>query len=315
MPVDLDGAVPVTELLNYDLDALRSERSYFPREPRTNIDRIAVPPGLKERCWSFAVDQFGEDVAAALAGNLDADVAADFFVIHDTAGTTEYGRGPGLTDPGGSAAQRGIHLWLSARATYRQRDWERAGYGTKMEMGAENHCFLHTELSRDRDLLATQTYYNDSQYKRLACAYLFASSRTGRFLTVTSHNEVDRACCIFDDAAGRFRDFGHHDPEKFDLGKWYTVVASIGDLPADSTFGIEPRRVDGRNLGGQKNVFVGYAKGDVDEVDQYGSVPWITSANSDAARHKKVRHPSYGEYYDLPITVTVGGVRKLPREA
>ncbi|HYI47010.1 MAG TPA: hypothetical protein VEX35_00960 [Allosphingosinicella sp.] len=315
MPQELTGAERITDAPDYDLDRLRSQRSYFPREPRSNVDRVRCPPGLGDRCREAAVASLGSDVAQALAGDADEPVTARFFVIHDTAGTTEYGLERGQTDPSANGSTRGIHLWISARATHRQRDWHRPGFGTKMEMGAENRHFLHIELSRDPQLTNAPTLYNDSQYERLAFAYLFASARKGRFLTVTSHNEVDRACVVYDDVAGRFRDYGHHDPEKFDLARWYGIVATLADLPDDATFGIEPQRVNGINQGGQKNVIIDYVKGAVDDVDQYGPVPRITSANSDAARHKKVRHPNYGEYYDLPVTMTVNGRKVLPRDA
>jgi hypothetical protein len=313
--VDLTGAERITDAPDYNLDVLRAQRSYFPNEPRTNVDRVRCPPWLWDRSWEQAVEALGEDVARKLAGDRAEPVAARFFIIHDTAGFAEYGLGDGRTDPSQRGSTRGIHLWISARSTHLQRDWGRAGFGTKMESGAENRHFLHVELSRDQALEAAETFYNESQYRRLAFAYLFASARKGKFITVTSHNEVDRACCVYNDQTGRFEDFGHHDPERFDLAEWYRLVSAIADLPADSTFGIEPQRVNGRNQGGQKNVFIDYAKGTVDEVDQYGRVPSVTSANSDSGRHKKVRHPSYGEYYDLPVTITVGGRRVLPRDA
>lgn len=315
MPEDLIGAEPVTETSDYNLDVLKSQRSYFPKEPETNVDKVRCPPGLLDRCLALATAELGNAVAGALAGDRTLPVAARFFVIHDTDNFLEYGTGAGQTDPSARGATRGIHLWLSPRATHRQHDWHQPGFGTKMDSGTPNKHFLHVELSRDRQLQAAETFYNDSQYRRLAFAYLFASARKGKFITVTSHNEVDRACCVYDDATQTFKSYGHHDPERFDLGRWYGIVAAIADLPADATFGIEPERVNGRNLGGQKNVFIDYAKGNVDEVDQYGRVPWVTTANSDAARHKKVRHSDYGEYYDLPITRTVGGRRVLPRDA
>jgi hypothetical protein len=190
-----------------------------------------------------------------------------------------------------------------------------AGYGTKMESGAANKWLLHVELSRDGDLANTNTHYNESQYYRLALAYIFASARKGKFLTVTAHNEVDRACCVYDDAQQRFVDYGHHDPEKFDLKHWYGIVAACAGLPGECTFGIEPARVNGRNNGGQRNVFIDFVKGNVQAVDQYGPVPSVTAANTDARRHKKVRHPRYGEYYDLPVTQQVAGRRVLPRDA
>jgi hypothetical protein len=316
MPQVLDGAVPVTEPLDYNIDALKAQRTYFPKEPETNVDKVRCPPGLWDRCWAVAVAEFGEQVARSLAGDPTEPVAARFFVIHDTAGTAEYGQGAGQTNPSTTGSTQGIHLWLSARATFQQRDWHRPGFGTKLEMRAENRHFHHVEMSRDGALVqaGAATLYNESQYRRLAAAYLFASARKGKFLTVTSHNEVDRACCVYDDAAGRFTDYGHADPEKFDLAKWYGIVAAIADLPGDTSFGIEPKRVNGKNFGNQKNVFIDYAKGNVDEVDQYGNVPTMTSANSDAGRHKKVRHPSYGEYYDLPIIKIVNGQRRLPRD-
>jgi hypothetical protein len=261
-----------------------------------------------------AVGLLGEPVAAELGGDRSSPVYAKFFVIHDTAGFDEYGTAAGETNPSQRSSTRGIHLWISARATHLQRDWGSGGFGTKMETGAENRHFLHVELSRDRALEQASTFYNDSQYDRLAVAYLFASARKGKFITVTSHNEVDRACCVYDDQRRSFKDYGHHDPERFDLERWYKRVSAIADLPAESTFGIEPQRVNGRNLGGQRNVFIDFAKGASDEVDQYGRVQSVTSANSDSNRHKKVRHPQYGEYYDLPVTVRLAGRSILPRD-
>jgi hypothetical protein len=316
MPVELDGAERVVGSSDYNIDALKAGRPYFPKEPRTNVDKCSVPGDLWDRVWQFAEGRFGEAVAASLAGDRAKRVAAPFFVLHDTSVTTEYGVGTGLRDPGTKGSTAGIHLWISAKATYQQRDWSTPGYGTKLDSGAPNYNFLHVELSRDPKLKDGATFYNQSQYERLACAYLFASARRGKFITLTAHCEVDRACCIYDDAKGKFVDYGHHDPERFDLALWYRIVASAAGLPADATFGIEPSRVDGTNRGGQKNVFIDYVKGTVDEVDQFGPIAWISAANTDAKRHKKVRHPSYGEYYDLPVTIRLAaGGRVLPRDA
>jgi hypothetical protein len=312
MPNDLAGAV-VLDGSSYDLDALKAQRPFLANEPKTNVDGLPCPPDLWDRCWDWAVAKFGEATAKTLAGDVAKPVTARFFVLHDTAGTAEYGVGTGLTQP--SAAGKGIHLWLSAKASYQQLDWHLPGYGTKMESRAANRHFLHVEMSRDPALLEQVTIYNLGQYQRLACAYLFACARAKRFITVTAHNEVDRAVAYYDDAAQVFKDYGHADPEKFALGSWYKIVTDIADLPGDTTFGIEASRVNGKNMGGQRNVFIAFVKGTVDHAAQYGPVPWITPANTDKALHKKVRHPSYGEYYDLPITVTQNGKPVLPRDA
>jgi len=316
-PIDLVDAVATEgpEPEAYDIEQEKKQRSYFDREPKSNVDKCRTPPSpsfaaLKAK----ATAEFDADTAEKLAGPDTANVDARYFVIHDTAGTTEPGTGPNELNPHDKASTRGIHLWIGARKLYRQHDWGTAGYGTKMESRAANRHFLHVEMTRDRHLANDPTFYNEGQYRKLAYGYLFASLRRGRFLTVTSHNEVDRACCYFNDTTGKFTSYGHNDPVKFDLGELYRTIAELVGLPADATFGIEPKRVNGKNFGGQVNVMIQYVKGLTDEANQYGNVPWATGSNDDRNLHKKVKHSSFGMYYDLPIYRIVNGTRYLPRD-
>ncbi len=288
----------------------KEDRSYFAKEPNSNADKLPVPPWFKQSSY-FATLKTKYSDWQQIAGDYSRALSAQYFVIHDTAGTDEYGKGPGLTDPEDRTATRGIHLWLGPKNRYLGNDWHEKGYGTKMETRAANHHLLHIELVRDKTRLSKPTFYSNKQYQMLAHAYVCASVRRGTLLTTTSHNEVDRAC-VQPLSGGRYT-YGHHDPEKFDLGKLYGLIADILGLPASATFGIEPHRVNGKNLGGQYNSFINYVKGRTSEAMQYGPVLNATGPNNDRGKHKKMKL-KYGWYYVMPVYKTVGGVRYLPRD-
>lgn len=288
----------------------KENRGYFDKEPRTNTDKLQIPPWFNQREYVATLKRKYRDWQQ-LIGNPKMRVSAQYFVIHDTAGTDEYGKGPDLIDPEDRTATRGIHLWLGPKTRYLHNDWHEKGYGTKMETRSANHHFLHVELIRDKRRLNKPTFYSDKQYQMLAHAYISASIRRGTLLTVTSHNEVDRAC-VQPLRRSRYS-YGHHDPEKFDLNKFYKEISVNLGLPDSGSFGIETHRVNGKNQAGQYNTFINFVKGRTSEAMQYGRVPQATGTWNDRSKHKKQKL-RYGWYYVMPVYKVVGGTRYLPRD-
>jgi hypothetical protein len=295
--------VPARNLLAGQLTRLRDEwlaanwalRGRFPAEPTTNIDGLTIPPWVDinavfDKLRTHYTTQHNalapRDVAAGYIRRPDCilgaaptrPVAANYFVVHDTATTTE---------PVPNHRHHAIvHLWLGTIGLARDADWHAPGDATKIE-GRSTTCFVHVELVRAEKgaivnaaadtypnpristARAAGTRYTDQQYDDLANPYIVASLRRGRFLTVTVHSEVDRS------AASRppfKKSHGHNDPDDFDVGRFYRLVDAKLGLPESATYGITQQRVDEPNQAGQVNVFIEYARGHVAAANQYGPI-------------------------------------------
>jgi hypothetical protein len=84
-------------------------------------------------------------------------------------------------------------------------------------------------------------------------------------------------------------------------------VASKLVLPADSTFGITQQRIDSRNLDGQVNAFVAYARGSAAVADQYGwPVPWQQNNPAQPQGDSTVPPYSSTDLYIMPLQDTNG---------
>jgi hypothetical protein len=111
------------------------------------------------------------------------------------------------------------------------------------------------------------------QYDDLANAYIVASLRRGRFLTVTAHRELDRSVVSRTNHAN----LGHGDPLFFDVDYFYEVICRKLLLPVGTTFGIQSNRLTGNaasNRIGQVNEFVNYVRGTSAAANQYGPPRW-----------------------------------------
>jgi N-acetylmuramoyl-L-alanine amidase len=244
-------------------------KSFFPSEPKNNIDQFDIPPWFKEDDFYDACIATYGDAARKIVGDRTQRVTASYFVIHDTSG----GKEPNTANVDAVAATRGIHLFLGTeRTVYRphkkagiENDWHTVGWGTRVgNKRAEE--FVHTELSpyNNYEVMNKEKYREElsigidgvinsgsnftiRQYDRLAIAYLICSLRRGRLLTVTTHREVDFSYS---------RD-AHGDPQDFDFDYFYELIASFLGL-GNVTFGIQRDRAlfhNQINLDGYVNEF------------------------------------------------------------
>jgi hypothetical protein len=270
-------------------------RRRFGEEPATNIDGLEIPPWIDRDQVFEQIRQhydvqhaaltpadlgrpFSREPSRVLGADPSKPVTADYFVLHDTAGTAE--------PLDGAVPEPGAHMWIGTVSLARGRDWHEPGDATKLE-GGNSPCFVHTELTRatsgainasapdnyPNDGISTarsaRTRYTDQQYDDLANAYIVASIRRGRFLTVTAHKELDRSAVL----RGHPNNLGHRDPEDLDLHRFYELVNRKLVMPLGSTYGITQDRIDTKNLRGQVNAFIEYARGNVAAANQYGAVP------------------------------------------
>jgi hypothetical protein len=269
-------------------------RQRFPQEPGVNLDGLPIPPwvdreflykqlrahyqnqqeGLTEAERSQGFSRSPQQIlgnSRTMGANDFQPLSASYFVIHDTAGTSDYTDG---TVPGG------VHSWIGTVSLARDRDWSETGQATRLESNQNTTCFLHVELTRataesnrshaaeddhPSEALSTArdagTIYTRQQYDDLANAYIVASLRRGRLLTVTAHLEMDRSI-----------QGAHYDPVGFELATFYQRVAKKLMLPLASTFGIEQLRLTESNPGGEANMFIPYVKGEVAAANQYGPI-------------------------------------------
>ena len=249
------------------------KKTFHPQEPAFNADRFPIPPWLNKNNFFRQFEQEYGTEATAIIGQRGDPVVARYFVIHDTDTTNDVPTPERVPN-----RARGIHLWLGIRSVLLARDWAQKGLGTKLENGVRNRCFVHTELTRHSSKIAAVdkikaagTLYTFRQYRLLAYAYVVCSLRKEQFLTVTIHREVDRAVRIRKND-GTY-DYGHDDPQKFDMNYFYGQVRSLTGMP-NATFGIQPERVaydKERNMGEYVNEFIPYGKGLVESANQYGT--------------------------------------------
>ncbi len=249
---------------------------------RANFDITEASP-LDAKMWK-----------AALAAHMN--VTATYFVVHDTAGG-----GVPASAKGVNADARGVHLFLNMSTLYLNKDFSANGTATKFEQRHKEfrgtmihveHAYPPVSAQEDRSPNPPPPPggYN---YDALALAYIFASYRAKRWLTVTCHLELDRGIPN-----------GHHDPRGFSFATFYKkIVATVGGppldlfklpelkfpieatpkealptLPSNATFGILDERMgDGLNRLEYLNTFPA----------QYGPVQKAPAPTKSASKKKK----------------------------
>ncbi|HMT53959.1 MAG TPA: peptidoglycan DD-metalloendopeptidase family protein [Saprospiraceae bacterium] len=297
------------------------KKSFFENEPKLNLDQFAFPTWVNiDGIISDFKSKYG-NVCDLIVGDKAKISKAQFFVIHDTAGTTNYDIS--------KTKDKGIHLWINSNGTVVQaRDWHQNGLGVKLEK-KRNNTFVHIELVRDKSLQdkllangrlkkkgnevvnnsktqdiisnggirAYGTLYNDIQYNHLAFAYIIASYRSGKLLSTTIHREVDRNVVI--KKTDSSYSYGHNDPVAFDINYFYQLVGKFLLLNKNCTFGIQENRVlalNQENLSNFRNEFIPFVAGDVVRPNQYGNL--INLGSSPKSKYKLIKL-KYGYNYDV----------------
>lgn len=222
--------------------------------------RPGAPPGLTK--YPVGLDK-NESARAELVPKLKAwllakPVKARWFVVHDTASLVTMQPRLIILD-----AAMGIHLFVGLGpgadrhdGVVVQHDLGDPGSGVKFEqLHPEFRSeLLHIELNHGVDDAAVEAC-TEYQYDALVRLYVSASYRAGKWLTVTSHREVDRGIGFPNKnkkamakamAAGKAKpvNTGHWDPRGFDFGRFYKMIAKAVGLPETKTFGILQSRHD-----------------------------------------------------------------------
>lgn len=287
-------------------------KTRFPSEPEHNIDQLPIPGWLDHnRIYTDFIQKHGNE-ARTIIGDASKKVSARYFVLHDTAVAADFKQA--------QIKGKGIHLWVNAQSPVLSgNDWHIKGLGVKLER-KRNNAFVHVEITRDKELQkAVQrktngkkvssdviinaggirnfgTYYTDKQYELVAYAYLVASLRRGKFLTVTIHREVDRSVVVR--RPNQQYGYGHDDPQFFDIDYFYRIICRLLSFPEKMTFGIQRDRVLAQkqsNMAGYQNMFIPYVAGHVTAANQYGELIRLNPASS---RYKTVKL-KHGYYYDV----------------
>lgn len=231
---------------------------------------------------------------AALSTHMN--VTAEWFVLHDTGGGA-------VPSSAGEAEGRdgGVHMFMDQQRVFLHNDFSGPhGGATRFEKAHHEFRprFVHVELAYPptaAELVEARNARREGREPRgisipnppappsgynfdaLALAYIFASYRAGRWLTVTCHLEVDRGI-----------PGAHHDPRGFRFATFYrkiitfmgasstgfwgltqpvipfpfpglptrTPPASTTTIPAGSTFGILDARIgDNQNQASYANTF------------------------------------------------------------
>ncbi len=174
-------------------------------------------------------------------------MTAPWFLVHDTGG----GSSVPTTAPGKKSADRGVHLFIGQGKVFLNHDFSTRHTATECEYPQRHPEFdgkiIHMEiLNSSLSITANPPdNYADKDYLFAALAYAYASYRSGDWLTVTCHLEVDRGYPN-----------GHCDPRGFSFDKLYARIGVLIPSVAGKTFGIlQARMGDGRNMAGMKNTF------------------------------------------------------------
>lgn len=287
-------------------------KTRFPNEPAFNIDQLPLPPWINSNTfYQEFIQKYGSE-ATTIIGDASKKVNARYFVLHDTAVAAEF------TED--RIKGKGIHLWVNAKSpVVMGNDWQEKGLGVKLER-SKNNSFVHIEITRDKELeRAVQkktngkkvsydqiikeggirnfgTYYTDKQYELIAYAYIVASLRKRKFLTITIHREVDRSVVV--KRKNNTYGHGHNDPQFFDLDYFYSIVCKLLKIPGKVTFGIQSVRALAHNQGnmaGYENMFIPFVVGEVNSANQYGELRLLNPRNTKF----KVIKLKYGYYYDV----------------
>lgn len=206
-------------------------KTFLAQEPKTNLTGQAMPPWFDAK--RFIDEQKLTGARAALTGDLgkgSLPSVATHFVVHETDGRGFPHKGPHL------------YVGLDDGHYKLQHDFASRSGGTKLEsrharrLRQQGVQMVHVELETSPlkgnfPWKGVKQVYPDHQYRDLAIAYVMASHKAGKFITVVPHREVDRGLAD-----------GHSDPRDFDFGRFYAEVAKLVDLPAGTTFGYDPAR-------------------------------------------------------------------------
>nr|WP_321245655.1 S8 family serine peptidase [uncultured Psychroserpens sp.] len=273
-----ENLVLTPELKEQWINEKKLEKTFLANETANNICLLPIPVWFN--ATNFQNNFIGRHGAVAneMLGNPATPVTADYFVIHDTAGSNEISRT--------FASRKGIHLWLNIGNVIQARDWGQRGSGVKIERG-NNGCFVHTELTRHPQLDAAVagvkdagTYYTNRQYELLAYAYVICSIRKGRLLEVTIHREVDRSV-EYHTRSGATT-YGHGDPKHFNINTFYNLVNQLLQMPnTNYTFGIQHSRVIAQgenNRAGYTNAFIPFVENRTARANQYGTISHRTNS-------------------------------------
>jgi subtilisin family serine protease/LAS superfamily LD-carboxypeptidase LdcB len=277
-----ENLVLTPELKTQWINEKKLEKTFLANETTNNICLLPLPVWFDATSFQNNFIRTHGAVANEMLGNPSSPVTADYFVIHDTAGSNEISRR--------FASRKGIHLWLNIGNIIQARDWGQRGSGVKIERG-NNGCFVHTELTRHPQLDAAVanvkdagTYYTHRQYELLAYAYVICCIRKGQLLETTIHREVDRSVEYHTRSGGI--SYGHGDPKHFNINTFYNLVNQLLQMPnTNYTYGIQHSRVTAQgenNRAGYTNVFIPYVENRTTRANQYGTITRRT--NSAGAR-------------------------------
>ena len=306
------GSSVSTAIFKNWYDSVASLKNKFPNEPQNNIDQLPIPAWINADSFYEEFIEKHSDDARTIIGDASEKVLAQYFVLHDTAVAADFTQS--------RVKGKGIHLWVNAKSpVLLGNDWHVKGLGVKLER-RKNNSFVHVEITRDKELQkAVQqktkgkkisyeeiikaggiknfgTYYTDKQYELVAYAYLVASIRKGKFLTVTIHREVDRGVVV-KRLNGQYG-YGHDDPQFFDLNCFYSIVCRLLKMPVKVSFGIQSERAlvhKQGNMPGYINSFIPFVAGDAGAANQYGE---LMRLNPQTTKYK-VSKLKYGYYYDV----------------
>jgi len=193
-------------------------------------------------------DKIGGNLDQKLSQNSEG-LSARYFVIHDTSAPflgnaasfppdiDQSNQINNLAQYGG--AESVAHLFINRRGELLtghrfSQGWRATRLETKIVGARARGLFIHVELVQPRrrnpagpagnDQFAPDVGFTDSQYDKLALAYIVAGVRNGEWLLPGFHAVIDSGI------SG-----GHDDPQKFDLEKFdATLGALIGKIGAVS---------------------------------------------------------------------------------
>ncbi len=244
------------------LQARVEQKRFFAEEPDTNLDRAPFPDWFDMERFLDANglafrDASGERRFHPLTGNtgptLQRDVEATVFVVHETAGLADIAR----MNREGKSFCVNLFIGREDKRPANQgvgflRDFNAPGKGTGFDLrhplASQNRSVAVELVTPAGGSPSHPATFTDGQYQQLATAYIVASYRAGRFLTVVPHRELDRG------------GFGTHgDPYGFDWTRLYREIDRQLGFPSDLTYGYDPRRDErsggGANWGTHVNTF------------------------------------------------------------
>ncbi len=265
-------------------EAIRSaqaNKTFFAEEPRTGVNGLAMPPWFNADQFLATKDSKGQPlrtvgadgrpVYSALTGvrtdyqgsqlisggTLTTGTGSTHFIVHETDGLSDVARFR-RDDRQRTSVSMFIGRDDERSANdghYLVHDFDESRSGTKWVSRAENRVkrknlgFVSIELVTPhiKQGSSQDQTYTDGQYRDLAIAYVMASRRAGRLLTITPHKEIDRGI-----------PGGHTDPRDLDWNRFYGEINLLLGMPPGTTYGYPPVRDTGsgaRNLASHANTF------------------------------------------------------------